>query len=110
MVTVVDRLYVHTYVKTPDLLYGNGSERFGFIAAANQTLGRNVEVWPIFSYEGTEWAAGNEYFMGDWLLTHSPDEAVTRFFGDWETPPLAASLSPGGVQYYEYFYLERHMP
>ena len=108
LLPLVDRLLVHVYVKSAELAYGYGQERFAAIAAGNAGLGRAVEVRPIFSAEGEVWAAGPEHFMGEWVSTHSLPEAEATFLTAWEAeagvmPPLT------GFQYYDYFYLERYL-
>jgi hypothetical protein len=108
LLSLVDRVFVHVYVKTAEQAYGYGQERVAAIAAASMGLSREVEVRAIFSAEGEAWSAGDEHFMGDWLSTHSLDEAESTFLGAWEAetgalPPFA------GFQHYDYFFLERYL-
>jgi hypothetical protein len=101
---LVDRLFVHVYVKDAAAAYDYGKERFAAIAAAT-----SVEVRPIFSAEGQDWSAGDEHFMGDYFATHALAEAEATFLTAWEAE--AAPLpNLGGFQYYDYFYLERYLP
>lgn len=109
MLPLIDRLYVHVYVTSPDLAYGYGKDRFQLIANANQKLGTNVDVWPIFSAEGVAWSAGSEHFMGDWLSTHSLDEAEAQLLGKWEAVPPIGPVKETGFQYYDYFFLNRYV-
>lgn len=109
MAPLVDRLFVHVYVTSPDKAFGYGKKRFLDIAAANQAKGTHLEVRPIFSAEGTAWAAGAEHFMGDWLGANSMAEAEKQVLTAWKAEP-AESLPPfGGFQWFEYFYLERYV-
>jgi hypothetical protein len=109
LLSLVDRVFVHVYVKSAELAYGYGQERFAAIAEANTALGTDVEVRPIFSAEGEMWAAGDEHFMGEWLSTHSLGEAETTFIAAWGNEPGA--LPPlTGFQYYDYFFLEQYLP
>ncbi|HRI69190.1 MAG TPA: hypothetical protein PK156_33395 [Polyangium sp.] len=109
MLPLIDRLYVHVYVKSPDLAYGYGKDRFQLIANANQKLGTNVDVRPIFSAEGVAWSAGSEHFMGDWLSTGSLDEAEAQLLGAWEAVPPIGPVKETGFQYYDYFFLNRYV-
>lgn len=108
LLPLVDRLFVHVYVKDAEQAYGYGQERFAAIAAGNAALERPVEVRPIFSAEGEAWAAGDEHFMGDWLTDHTLGDAEAAFLSGWESevaplPPLT------GFQYYDYLFLERYL-
>lgn len=108
LLPLVDGLFVHVYVKSAEQAYGYGAERFSAIAAGNDALATNVDVRPIFSAEGQDWAAGDEHFMGDWLATHSLEDAESTFLTGWDSevtplPPLT------GFQYYDYFFLERYL-
>jgi hypothetical protein len=107
---LVDRLYVHVYVTAAELAFGYGQERFGLVAAGNAELGTSVEVRPIFSAEGTAWAAGPEHFMGDWLTTHTLDEAELELLAGWQAAAGGTVPPITGFQYYDYFFLERHLP
>lgn len=109
MLPLIDRLYVHVYVTSADKAYGYGKDRFQLVADANQKLGTKVEVWPIFSAEGLDWSAGSEHFMGDWLTTHSLDEAEAQFLGDWEAVPPMGPVKKTGFQVYDYFFLNRYV-
>jgi hypothetical protein len=109
LLSLVDRVFVHVYVKSAELAYGYGQERFAAIAGANTAFGTGVEVRPIFSAEGEMWAAGDEHFMGEWLSTHSLGEAETTFIAAWENEPGALPALTG-FQYYDYFFLERYLP
>lgn len=107
---LVDRLFIHAYVTSPDKAFGYVKQRLLDLAAANTAHGTHVEVRPIFSAEGTTWAAGAEHFMGDWLGQHSLPEAESALLAAWAAEP-PGSLPPfGGFQYFEYFYLERYVP
>jgi hypothetical protein len=108
MAPLLDRVYVHVYVDTAQQAYPYGEERFQMFAAANQELGTNVEVWPIFSAEDTDWAAGAEHFMGEWLQTNGVAAAETQFLADWQAADLQ-NVGLGGHQYYEYFFLDKYL-
>jgi len=76
IVTRVDRLLVHTYVRRPEGAYGYGRSRFKMIAELNS----DVEVMPIYSLEKTEAnRKGGAVFMGQWLLDHSPRKSDYNF-------------------------------
>jgi hypothetical protein len=109
LVPLVDRLYVHVYVTSPDQAYGYGQQRFRYIASANAQLGTHVDVWPIFSAEGVMWKAGAETFMGDWLAAHSLDEAESTLLAGWEANPPGAGVAATGIEYYEYFFLSEYV-
>jgi hypothetical protein len=104
LLPLVDRLFVHVYVKDAATAYAYGKERFVASAAAAP-----LEIRPIFSAEGQTWSAGDEHFMGDYFATHTLGAAETAFLTAWEaeTEPLPKL---GGFQYYDYFYLERYLP
>jgi len=108
LLALADRVFVHVYVKSADLAYGYGQERFAALAEANMALGSEVEVRPIFSAEGETWAAGDEHFMGEWLSTHSLGEAESTFIAAWENETVALPALTG-FQYYDYFFLERYL-
>lgn len=110
MLPLLDRLYVHAYVKNGELAHGYVAERFQAVHAANQKLGTNVEVRPIFSAEGEAWAAGDEHFMGEWLAEHGLAAAESALLGDFEASSLAGELELDGYQYYEYFFLQQYLP
>ena len=103
---LVDRLYVHAYVTQADQAFGFISARVANIVSANASAGRDVEVVPIFSAEGVQWAA--DPFMGDWLAANSIAQAESTFLSDWESAAPAVRLM--GFQYYEYFYLAQYVP
>jgi hypothetical protein len=107
MLPLLDRLYVHVYVPSPEMAYAYGQTRFGWIAAGNTSLGTAVDVWPIFSAEGMQWSAGAEHFMGDWLSTHTLDQAETIFLTDWEANP-PGKVKVTGFQYYDEFFLSEY--
>jgi hypothetical protein len=109
MLPLIDRLYVHVYVTSPDQAYAYGQMRFQYIAAANASLGTSVEVWPIFSAEGVQWSAGAEHFMGDWLATHTLDEAENTLLTSWEANPPGPSAHVTGFQYYEGFFMAEYV-
>jgi hypothetical protein len=107
LVPLVDRLYVHVYVKSPNTAYAYGQQRFQWIASANTRLHTHVDVWPIFSAEGVMWSAGTEQFMGDWLSTHTLDQAESALLAAWPTNPAEPVIS--GIEYYEAFFLEEYV-
>jgi hypothetical protein len=109
MLPLIDRLYVHVYVTSPDQAYAYGQMRFQYIAAGNASLGTSVEVWPIFSAEGVQWSAGAEHFMGDWLATHTLDEAETTLLTSWEANPPGPGAHVTGFQYYEGFFMAEYV-
>ncbi len=105
----VDRVLIHAYVKNPKTAWRYVSQRARFIDAANQAHGAKVEIAPIFSAEGTEWAAGSEQFMGDWLAAGgSLEEAEHTFLLDRESES-ALQLRTSRMQYYSYFFLDRYL-
>lgn len=89
LATHVDRVLVHAYVKDPAQAAGYIQSRVSLLKNAKS----NLEIWPIFSAEGTGFSAGPEIFMGDWLKTHTFSQAEGAL--------------PGypGYQYYEYAFL-----
>jgi hypothetical protein len=105
---LIDRMYVHAYVNSAELAFGYVADRMALLEAENQAQGLSVEVWPIFSAEDTDWAAGSEYFMGEWLSAHSLDEAELTMLSAYEGSDLSIPVT--GHQYYEYFFLERYVP
>jgi hypothetical protein len=109
MLPLVDRLYVHVYVTSPDLAYAYGQTRFQYIAAGNAAQGTAVDVWPIFSAEGATWSAGTEHFMGDWLSMHTLDEAEATFLTGWEGHPPGPGVRVTGFQYYEGFFMQEYV-
>ena len=104
LLALVDRLFVHVYVKSAEQAYAYGQERFAALAA----LDGEVEVRPIFSAEGEMWAAGAEHFMGEWLSEHSLGEAEATFIAAWENEAGPLPLLTG-FQHYDYFFLERYL-
>ncbi|MFI5297526.1 MAG: hypothetical protein ACHREM_05455 [Polyangiales bacterium] len=108
-VPLLDRLYVHVYVTSADKAFGYGQARFQAIASANGRLGTHVDVWPIFSAEGTAWSAGAEHFMGDWLSTHTLDEAEATLLTDWEATPPGTAVTVSGFQYFSDFFMEQYV-
>ncbi len=91
-----DQVLVHCYVKDPHTAYGYGRPRIQGLFAANPAL----EIYPIFSAEGAQIAAGSEHFMGDWLSANSMDAAEKIF---------NAGYTPAGFQYYEYPFLKAYL-
>jgi hypothetical protein len=108
MAPLLDRAYLHAYVSTAPQAYGYVDERVGFFDAANTELGTDVAVWPIYSAEDDDWAAGAEYFMGEWLGDNGMAAAESEFMTDWaaEAPE---GIVLGGHQYYEYFFLSKYL-
>jgi hypothetical protein len=104
---LVDRLYVHVYVTSPDQAYAYGKQRFQWVASANTQLHTHVDVWPIFSAEGVTWSAGAEHFMGDWLSSHTLDEAESTLLTAWQADPAGPAIT--GIEYYEAFFLEQYV-
>jgi len=109
MVPLLDYLYVHAYVTQASLAYPRVEERFQFIADANQRLGTNTKVLPIYSAEDHDWAAGNEYFMGEWLQTNCIPKAEAQFMKDFEAGPYANKLELAGHMFYEYFFASKYL-
>jgi hypothetical protein len=109
MVPLLDRVYIHVYVPAASRAFGYGSERFRLFAQANQKLGAHVDVAPIYSAEGQEFAAGGESFMGDWLRERGLEETERLFMADWEREMSGVSLRLAGHQYYEYYFLDKYL-
>ena len=105
---LIDRMYVHAYVDSPDRALGYVEERMALLQAENDAQGLSLEVWPIFSAEDTAWAAGGEHFMGEWLSAHSLDEAERTFLANYEASDLTIRVT--GQQYYEYVFLALYVP
>ncbi len=105
---LIDRMYVHAYVDSPDRALGYVEERMALLQAENDAQGLSLEVWPIFSAEDTAWAAGAEHFMGEWLSAHSLDEAERTFLAAYEASDLTIRVT--GQQYYEYVFLALYVP
>lgn len=110
MIPWIDRVYLHAYVDTAPMAFGYVKSRLQMVVNANQALGTDVDVWPIFSAEDHAWAAGAETFMGEWLQANGMDAAEETLLGDLEADALHANVSVSGHQYYEYFFLERYLP
>jgi hypothetical protein len=100
----IDRVYVHAYVNDPSTAWGYVDDRVLMFQAASPAL----EIWPIYSAEDTEHAAGSEHFMGEWLRDHSIEEAEATFMADYEAS--GATIAITGHQFYDYFFLERYLP
>jgi len=110
MLPLIDRAYVHVYVDEAPQAFGYGEERFEMFADANEAQGLDVEIWPIFSAEDHEWAAGSETFMGEWLMANGLDDAELTLLGDFEAAPVYERIEISGFQYFSYFFLERYLP
>ena len=72
--------------------------------------GKSMTMIPIFSAEDTEHAAGAEHFMGEWLRDSGVAAAESAFLGDFAADPASASVTLGGFQYYEYYFLDQYLP
>jgi hypothetical protein len=105
----LDRVYVHVYVDTAPQAYTYGAERFSFFAAANRSLGTKIDVWPIYSAEDTAWAAGSEFFMGEWLRDNGLTAAEAEFMSGWQAANWGTEIVVSGHQYYEYFFLTKYL-
>lgn len=110
MAPLLDRVLVHLYVDTAPQAYSYGSERFALFAAANEKLGTTVEVLPIFSSEDAKYAAGSEFFMGEWLGENGLAAAETQFLEDFAAADWGPELTLLGHQYYSYFFLDKYLP
>jgi hypothetical protein len=108
MARLLDRVYVHVYVKSGDQTYDYGKARFEMLAAAAKTVGRPLDVFPIYSAEGETWRAGDEMFMGEWLRDYGMREAEKRFMEKYEAQG-PKSLPVSGHQYFSHFFLEQYL-
>jgi hypothetical protein len=110
MAALIDRVYLHVYVDQASQAFGYGKARLQMLANANASLGRNVDIWPIFSAEDHKWAAGPETFMGEWLAAHGVDAAEKAYLTGYEGDALHGAITVSGFQYYEYFFLDAYLP
>jgi hypothetical protein len=101
---------VHLYVDTAPQAYPYGAERFALFAAANSKLGTAVQVLPIFSAEDTQYAAGAEFFMGEWLGENGLAAAESQFLDHFAAAGWGPELTLLGHQYYSYFFVDKYLP
>jgi len=109
MVPLLNHVYVHCYVDTAAQAYPFGAQRFGYFATANNNLGTHTKVLPIFSAEDTQYSAGGEYFMGEWLRDNCLPAAENQFYRDFEAANWGTKLQIGGVVYYDYYFTSKYV-
>ncbi|HEY9663793.1 MAG TPA: hypothetical protein V6C65_35545 [Allocoleopsis sp.] len=89
----VSRMFVHAYVKDP----ANAASYIQSRVTALLTAKPSLPIWPIFSAEGTQYKAGSEVFMGDWLAANSLDAAEAKLSG------------AKGFQYFHHAFLKQYL-
>lgn len=101
---LVDRLLLHCYVRTPSNAYNYAKSRL--YALSGGPL--NLTIWPIFSAESSSYYA-DQPFMGDWLVSHSFNEAEAIFMDAYNDDTDARKYEGGvsGFQYYSYDYIRK---
>ncbi len=101
---LVDRLLLHCYVRTPSNAYNYAKSRL--YALSGGPL--NLTIWPIFSAESSSYYA-DQPFMGDWLVSHSFNEAEAIFMDAYNDDTDARKCEGGvsGFQYYSYDYIRK---
>ncbi|MGI6099923.1 MAG: Ig-like domain-containing protein [Lentisphaerae bacterium] len=99
---LADRLLLHCYVGNPANAYNYAKSRLYALGAA----ATNPAVWPIFSAESSGHYA-DQPFMGDWLASHSLNEAEAIFMAAYngDTDPRRHKAGIPGFQYYSYDYM-----
>ena len=110
---LVDRLFVHAYVKLPSQAYAYTKERINWAGES----GTNLEIWPIFSAESSSLYGDPEAkgFMGDWFKERGKNNskesmilAEDTYLNDYVfdlTSPYKDGVQILGFQYYSYRYL-----
>ena len=100
--TKVDRVYLHCYVKSATTAYSYCQSRLRNFVNAHKT----IELYPIFSAEGTEYTVDHDLFMGDWLKVNSTVKAEQIYSNSYYTEyPLGAVAQLLGFQYFEYSFM-----
>lgn len=97
----VDRVLLHVYSATPMSAATYGDDRFDHYA----DVGGTVEVLPIFSFEDEQFAAGSEYFTGDWLCANKREGIV----GAESHFSAAAAFGVDGFAHYSYFFADMYL-
>jgi hypothetical protein len=109
MAPYLDRVYLNCYVQNPSTSYSYGLNRFRMFDDANKAQNLSIEIIPIFSAEGVKYSAGSSSYMGDWLQNHSIPQAESTFLSDWTAGSLGNTTKYAGNQYYQYYFLRKHL-